>query len=525
MRAPLVAFACLLAAATCKIRVPAGQGEAAGDFPCERAEECPAPPNACLLSACWEAQCVFVPAPEGTLPPEAQVPGDCKERYCDGNGEIGEGRAMRDLPPEDGNPCTESICDLDVPKQAPRIAGTRCGDGICNGTGICGECLPKAARCEGNAVSTCSAEGAWSAALACEALEPRCHRAACVGVAEIDAGAARACARFSDGSVVCWGAPPGEPTSAPDLVGIDVGPRHACGLKNGEVYCWGVGDWGQLGQGRYASSATPVPTGIRATRVAVGRDHSCALRDDGTVACWGRNDRGQLGSGTPAPEPEPELSGGGGGSGQALLAVDKATGLSLDGEQLCVAFGPNRDCWSTPRFALPPDFEPPEDAPDGASASDPATAAKLAQRRKVSSAVPLSAPLSAAALDCGHDHCCARMADDSVRCWGDGTHGQLGSAAGQSAAPVPIAAISASKIALGATFACALTGDTVTCWGDDRHRQLGRDGTSPSGPPGTVSLPGPARDVVAGDAFACAHLTTGAVFCWGRGDAPQPIAW
>src|SRR5690606_3254918 len=94
MRAPLVAFACLLAAATCKIRVPAGQGEAAGDFPCERAEECPAPPNACLLSACWEAQCVFVPAPEGTLPPEAQVPGDCKERYCDGNGEIGEGRAM-----------------------------------------------------------------------------------------------------------------------------------------------------------------------------------------------------------------------------------------------------------------------------------------------------------------------------------------------------------------------------------------------------------------------------------------------
>jgi hypothetical protein len=36
----------------------------------------------------------------------------------------------------------------------------------------------------------------------------------------------------------------------------------------------------------------------RVVQLALGHDHSCALRNNHTVKCWGRNDVGQLGNGT-----------------------------------------------------------------------------------------------------------------------------------------------------------------------------------------------------------------------------------
>jgi hypothetical protein len=506
-----------LLAATCRIRVPA-HAEEAGEFPCESAEECPAAPNACLLSACWDDQCVYVPAPEGTLPPEMQIAGDCQELSCDGQGEIRTSRAMRDLPADDGNPCTDALCELDSPRQAPRIAGSRCGaEGICNGGGICGVCLPREARCEGHAVATCSPEGAWAEAAACSAEAPRCHRAQCVGVVEIAAGGSSACARFSDGSVMCWGAPVGARGSSGGFDTVDFGPRHACGIRSGEVFCWGAGDWGQLGQGQHVSSEEPVATGVKASRIAVGHDHSCALALDGRVICWGRNDRGQSGQPSRAaasPERAPPVPSS--SSLPAALVAEGATGLALNGPQICVRFGARLDCWATPSYEPPPDFD----------IDDADQAAQLAAREKTSFAKPTPiAQLVATAIDCGHDHCCAQIGDGSLRCWGAGDRGQLGSGHADAASPIVVPGVSARRFALGASFGCALTDEGVSCWGDDRRGQLGR-GETASASPGRVPFEKPAVALSVGDDFACALLTGGEVSCWGAVALPErsPVA-
>jgi alpha-tubulin suppressor-like RCC1 family protein len=88
---------------------------------------------------------------------------------------------------------------------------------------------------------------------------------------------------------------------------VDGGEAHTCvilaDLTGLPVDCWGANDKGQLGNPDVAtfSSANPVRvSGISsATSLTVGGNHSCALVTDNSVQCWGLNDFGQLGNTTP----------------------------------------------------------------------------------------------------------------------------------------------------------------------------------------------------------------------------------
>jgi alpha-tubulin suppressor-like RCC1 family protein len=86
------------------------------------------------------------------------------------------------------------------------------------------------------------------------------------------------------------------------------GSTHTCGITTtSETWCWGDNVSGQLGDGTTSSGGTPVRVATQQKFVAVatgtaanfgGRNHTCALADTGSVYCWGLNDRGQLGDGT-----------------------------------------------------------------------------------------------------------------------------------------------------------------------------------------------------------------------------------
>jgi alpha-tubulin suppressor-like RCC1 family protein len=68
----------------------------------------------------------------------------------------------------------------------------------------------------------------------------------------------------------------------------------------GAVKCWGNGNFGRLGQGSVNNSSVPIAVvGLpgAAVAVALGYAHSCALLADGDIWCWGRGAKGQLGDG------------------------------------------------------------------------------------------------------------------------------------------------------------------------------------------------------------------------------------
>lgn len=89
-----------------------------------------------------------------------------------------------------------------------------------------------------------------------------------------------------------------------DVTQIAVGDEHSCGLLgSGEVYCWGSDQWGQLGDGSSTTNGgfSPVQvSGLPAAvvQIASGARFSCALTQTGSVYCWGLNNSGQLGDGS-----------------------------------------------------------------------------------------------------------------------------------------------------------------------------------------------------------------------------------
>lgn len=125
-------------------------------------------------------------------------------------------------------------------------------------------------------------------------------------------GATTTCAMMRSRDVMCWGHPPSfgsafgsnngtssRPVAVAQLREMDqvsLTEGAACGIKGGEVHCWGE-MWG-LVKPEIARGPQPVRVGLsRAQRLKVTRTHACAVLHDATVSCWGTNYYGALGRG------------------------------------------------------------------------------------------------------------------------------------------------------------------------------------------------------------------------------------
>lgn len=125
----------------------------------------------------------------------------------------------------------------------------------------------------------------------------------------------------------------------------------------------------------------------------------------------------------------------------------------------------------------------------------------------------------------GFRHNCAALATGDVYCWGENTDGQVSPDADSVVTEpvrVPIEAAGPNgvvSLAAGEYHSCAVLMDgRVLCWGSDRQGQLGI-GWGYEAPPTQVPLPGPARQVTAGDFFTCVLLVNEGqqqVWCFGQ---------
>lgn len=98
------------------------------------------------------------------------------------------------------------------------------------------------------------------------------------------------------------------PTEVAGLAGrgvakVAVGNLHAVALtRDGKVYTWGMNQHGQLGVGTTNNQGSPVQVEALEDQVVVdvacGGGHTAALTEDGELWVWGRGRGGELGQGT-----------------------------------------------------------------------------------------------------------------------------------------------------------------------------------------------------------------------------------
>src|SRR5690242_20304261 len=89
----------------------------------------------------------------------------------------------------------------------------------------------------------------------------------------------------------------------PRPIAIAAGREHACAvLEDGTAWCWGEGESGQIGDGGEAIRSSPsrVSTLTGLEGVTAGGDFTCAW-GGGSGWCWGDNGRGQLEGASSAP--------------------------------------------------------------------------------------------------------------------------------------------------------------------------------------------------------------------------------
>lgn len=119
---------------------------------------------------------------------------------------------------------------------------------------------------------------------------------------------------------------------------IAAGDSHACFVRNGDVYCWGLGSSGQIGNGTTtATNSTiqgPVLTGV--AKIAAGGDTTCAMKTNGDVYCWGRDDMGQVGNGgSAASAVSSPVSTGFGNAVDILVGYRHACAVDISSQVYC----------------------------------------------------------------------------------------------------------------------------------------------------------------------------------------------
>jgi alpha-tubulin suppressor-like RCC1 family protein len=189
--------------------------------------------------------------------------------------------------------------------------------------------------------------------------------------------------------------------SLPPLIAIAAGGRNSLAVTEaGQVYAWGASDEGQIGDGTTELKSVPiqVPGLSGALAVAAGEAHSLALLSDGRVMAWGANGRRELG----------------GDVGDSSLVPVEVAGLSdvvriAAGRRHSLALKRDGSIWSWGDNEL----------------------SQAGSGWELVTQVPTQvlAPGSAVSIAAGDSYSLAITPQGEIRGWGDGTEGALGSEA------------------------------------------------------------------------------------------------
>jgi alpha-tubulin suppressor-like RCC1 family protein len=203
-----------------------------------------------------------------------------------------------------------------------------------------------------------------------------------------------------------------------------------------------------------------VSLGFKVKSVSTGGYHTCAILDDDNLKCWGKNTNGQLGYGHTTTLTSPAATVVNVGSGRTVKSV--SVGLY---HTCAILYDNTLKCWGYNYYGQL-----------GYGNTDPLCAPFVAQ-------VDVGFNRTVKSVSAGFTHTCAILDDNTLRCWGDNSNGQLGygSTGFGNQLTYPSATLVivglgriVTSVATGRDHTCAILDDrTLKCWGARYYGQLG----------------------------------------------------
>ncbi|WP_413294810.1 hypothetical protein ACLSU7_06825 [Bdellovibrio sp. HCB185ZH] len=121
----------------------------------------------------------------------------------------------------------------------------------------------------------------------------------------------------------------------------------------------------------------------------------------------------------------------------------------------------------------------------------------------------------------GRKHNCAIMSDNSLRCWGHNTYGQIGDASTtfRSEAVIISSGTSFKDVAVGNEHTCAIASNgDLYCWGRNANGQVGNNGAGvDKNSPQLIDSGVAYKAVSSGENHSCGLTTGNKIRCWGQG--------
>ena len=171
-------------------------------------------------------------------------------------------------------------------------------------------------------------------------------------------------------------------------------------FRDGNLFTWGYGNYGRLGDNTTTSKYTPVTTfagGTNWKQVSSGGSHTAAIKTDGTLWTWGYGNNGRLGDNTTTNKSTPVTTFAGGTNWKQVIA----------GGDHCAAIKTDGTLWTWGR----------------------GTYGRLGDNTVTSKSTPVTTFAGGTnwkQVSAGRFHCAAIKTDGTLWTWGLGTYGQLG---------------------------------------------------------------------------------------------------
>jgi len=298
----------------------------------------------------------------------------------------------------------------------------------------------------------------------------------------------------------------------PSFVHLGVGQNSACAVSDvGEVWCWGSNSKFQVSSRKSTFESTPFKlNGVsNALQVAVGREHACALLQSKRVVCWGSNEFGQLGTGFESSvlmeSAIAEYVNG---------VINVSTIFTGDDHSCAITEQKELFCWGFNSFGQVGQLYKDESRQINGRLVIP-------QAERVVIEEVLDVGLGAA-------HSCAVTTTGYVYCWGSNIHGQLGQGWSIEKTFKPLlvgSLVDQKRIDSSRNSICALSiSKSLRCWGAGESGQLGSLDTGdlalPLGSNSTLAKQ-PVEKFSVGDRSTCAKLDKTTVYCWGSNSFGQ----